>query len=196
MSHYQHVMKNILVINSTVRADESHSRNLTEHLLNHLQSQQEQTRVVRRELGDNAIPHYSADTSAGFYGETYEQAQAASELSFALIEEVKAADILIIGAPTYNFTIPSTLKAWIDHIARVGVTFRYTEEGPEGTLGGRKVYIAITSGGEASKYMEGQLEETFNMLGIDDITFIRAHTLDMPGGDAQLAAARADIDAL
>ncbi len=114
-----------------------------------------------------------------------------------------AADVVVIGAPIYNFSIPSQLKAWIDRIAQVGRTFKYTDKGPVGLAGGKTVIVAITrggvystsEGGQAMEHQESYLKVVFGFFGITDVRFVRAEGLAM--GDAPKAAAldaaRADI---
>tara|TARA_R110002049_G_scaffold44333_3_gene129763 strand:+ start:4024 stop:4608 length:585 start_codon:yes stop_codon:yes gene_type:complete len=120
-------------------------------------------------------------------------------LSDTLVAEVQAADTIIIGVPVYNFSIPASLKTWIDQIARAGVTFRYTENGPEGLLEGKRVIIAMASGGTGlgsdADFASNYLRFVLGFLGITDVTFVAADALAQ---DAQgtLARANAQIDAL
>lgn len=127
-------------------------------------------------------------------------------LTDALVDEFLAADVVVIGAPMYNFTVPTQLKAWIDRIAQAGRTFRYTETGPVGLAGGKKVYIASTRGGvystnaamSALDHQEAFLRTVLGFLGVTDVTVIRAEGVGM-GPDARakaLAAAQQEIDAL
>src|SRR5690606_13185688 len=103
------------------------------------------------------------------------------------IAALKAADIIVIGVPMYNFSIHSTLKAWIDHIMRAGVTFKYTEDGPVGLLGNKKVYLAIASGGVYSgdrkqfDFTEPYLRAALGFIGITDITTYRVEGVAIPG---------------
>ncbi|MNR37810.1 FMN-dependent NADH-azoreductase [compost metagenome] len=103
-----------------------------------------------------------------------------------LTDEVLAADVLVLAAPMYNFTIPSTLKAWLDHVLRAGITFKYTETGPQGLLTGKRAYILTARGGihagASSDHQEPYLRQVMAFIGIHDVTFIHAEGLNM-GGD-------------
>ena len=104
----------------------------------------------------------------------------AVERSDRLIAELQSSDAIIIGAPVYNYSIPSTLKAWIDHITRAGITFRYSEKGPQGLVTGKKVYVVTARGGGPVEHIEMQIAETFKMMGMTDIQFLHAGNLDSP----------------
>ena len=117
-------------------------------------------------------------------------------LSDSLIEEIKKADTLLIGSPVYNFSVPAVLKAWIDQIARVGVTFKYTPDGPVGLLSGKRAIIVIASGGTAVgsdiDYASGYLKHIMGFVGITDVTVIAADALGNDAG-TKIAAAQYDI---
>jgi FMN-dependent NADH-azoreductase len=127
--------------------------------------------VEYRDLDANPLPHLTSDVLSGA------NAVAQAEGS-RLLEQFLASDVIVIGAPMYNFGVPSTLKAWIDRIAVAGKTFRYTETGPEGLAGGRKVIIASGRGGihgnGPADFQENYLRQVFNFLGITDVEFVRA----------------------
>ncbi|MEK9802096.1 MAG: NAD(P)H-dependent oxidoreductase, partial [Curvibacter sp.] len=126
-------------------------------------------------------------------------------ISEALVSQFLAADVIVVGAPLYNFSIPSQLKAWIDRVAQVGRTFKYTEKGPQGLAGGKTVIVASTRGGiystsdagRALEHQESYLQTVFGFFGITDVRFVRAEGVAM--GDAPkaqaLAAAERDIKA-
>jgi FMN-dependent NADH-azoreductase len=128
-----------------------------------------------------------------------QQAEQAS-LSELLIEELQGSDTLVIGMPLYNFGVPSTFKAWIDRIARAGITFRYTENGPEGLLNGKKVYIVATRGGmykgTAKDSQTQYLTDVLGFLGMHEVNFIYAEGLHMPGGDVRLQLATDEINSI
>lgn len=187
-------MNNILVLNSSVRFEQSHSRQLTDRLLEKFDAG-EQT-VIYRDLVKQPIPHFDDAAFAGFGGDTSEAALQACNISDELIREIKDSHTIIIGAPVYNFSIPTTLKAWMDYIARAGVTFNYTAEGPKGYLKGRKVYIVLTRGGGLVEHIEIQLRQSLGMLGMHDITFIHASNLDTPEKEQGLAEVYEQIDAI
>ena len=181
----------ILNIISSPR-EESFSVALANGIIQKLKAANPDAEVVTRDVATNPFPHMeevhiqSIRTPAEEH--TPEQQQAAKH-SDEVIAELKAADVIIIGAPMYNFSIPSTLKAWIDHLARKGMTFRYTENGPEGLVTGKKVYVAMASGGvyssgpgAAGDFVAPYLKYVFGFMGMTDVTVLRAEGLGMPGG--------------
>ena len=127
--------------------------------------------VEYRDLDADPLPHLTGDILSG--ANAMAQAEGAR-----LLEQFLASDVIVIGAPMYNFGIPSTLKAWIDRIAIAGKTFRYTETGPEGLAGGRRVIVASGRGGiygnGPADFQENYLRQVFNFLGITDVEFVRA----------------------
>jgi FMN-dependent NADH-azoreductase len=130
--------------------------------------------------------------------QTPEQREALA-LSDALIAELKAAETVVIGMPIYNFGIPSALKAWIDLVARAGVTFRYTETGPVGLLTGKRVIVAVASGGTAVgseiDFATSYLRHILGFIGLTDVTFVAADRLAFDE-EASLAAAHREVEAL
>jgi FMN-dependent NADH-azoreductase len=141
--------------------------------------------VATRDLSRDLIPHLSADSFQGFRLEpsvrTVEQQQTA-QLSDELIAELNTADVIAIGVPMYNFSIPSTLRAYFDHIARAGVTFRYTSAGPEGLLRGKRAVIFVARGGRYGEDQETQtayLRQFLGFLGIKEVDFVYAEGLSM-----------------
>ena len=190
-------MANILRIDSSVRGDAS----VTRHLLDRIEDRLAGT-VVRRDLADSPLPVLSGTwaeanfTPAENRGPHHREALA---LSDDLIAELRAADVLLIGAPVYNFSIPSTLKAWIDLVARAGETFRYTEAGPEGLLEGKRAIVAFASGGtgigSGIDYSTGYLRFILGFLGIDDVRFVAADRMGQTLDEA-LSEAEGQIDAV
>ncbi|PSW20823.1 FMN-dependent NADH-azoreductase [Photobacterium sanctipauli] len=189
-------MKKVLVVNSSLRLAESHSRQLVEKIVGRIEKQLPAVAVTERDVAQFPIPHFGADTYQGFAGEQNHLAREAEALSTQLIEEVKANDILVIGAPVYNFMIPSTLKSWIDYITRAGVTFNYTEQGPQGYLTGKKVVVVLASGGGQVDAIEQQLAMVLSMVGLTDVTFIHAAGLDMPDSGGSLDKIHSKIEQL
>ena len=127
--------------------------------------------------------------------------QKARKLSDTLIEEIREADVLVIGAPMYNFGIPSTLKAWFDHVLRAGVTFRYTSEGPEGLMKGKRAIVVEARGGLYSNgpaagmdSQEPHLRTMLGFMGISDVRFVRAELLSRGGDSAAAAIASAEAE--
>ena len=129
-------------------------------------------RVDYRDLDADPLPHLTASVLGG-------EDTAAAAAGDATMRQFQAADVLVVGAPMYNFGIPSTLKAWIDRIAVAGKTFRYTADGPEGLAGGKRVIVASGRGGaygdaSPADFQEAYLRQVFGFLGIRDIDFVRA----------------------
>ena len=194
---------NILQINSSARRDSSHSTNLANRLVARLRDADPEATLAVRDL--NATPHPVLDEAA--LGALFTPADkrtgeqdARVALDDALIAEIQAADAVVLGVPMYNFGVPAPLKNWIDAIARAGVTFRYTEKGPEGLLKGKKVYVALTRGGRyrntPADTQVPYLETVFAFLGMNDVHFVYAEGLSM-GADAEqsaLASAHRQID--
>lgn len=183
-------MTNILVVNTSPNQDGSVTRGLTKEFTDTLASRIDGLQVVNRDLASNPPPHLDQETIGAFY--TFPEERSAEQklavaLSDTLVQEVKEADVIVIGAPMHNFGSPSSLKAYFDHIARVGETFRYTENGPEGLLKGRKVYVITARGGDYSEAspaaaMDIQtpyIKTVLGFLGITDVTFIHGHGLAM-----------------
>ena len=175
----------LLHIDSSILGDNSASRQLSSEVVKAWQAAEPSAVVTYRDLASDAISHFSATTlvAAGTAAELRDAAQQhEAELSASTLAEFLAADAVVIAAPMYNFTIPTQLKAWIDRIAVAGQTFRYTEAGPEGLCGGKKVVIVSTSGGLHAGQATGVAHEEylkvlFGFIGITDIEFVRAHGL-------------------
>ncbi|WP_417684494.1 FMN-dependent NADH-azoreductase [Pseudidiomarina gelatinasegens] len=166
---------NILHLDSGIFVDQSVSRKLSRDIVTHL-SQSSGVKVTHRDLVTNAVPHLDADTLL----------DNENTLSAELIAEIQAADVLVIGAPMYNFTIPTQLKAWLDRVLKAGVTFKYTEQGPVGLLTGKTAYIASGRGGIYSQgdaaaldHQESYLRNALAFIGITDVHVVRAEGLNM-----------------
>lgn len=179
-------MSKVLVLNSSALGGASVSNQLAQDALIELRARDPGLIVTVRDLGANPIPHLNSDSATALRGAApANEAQAtAQELSDTLIAELKAADAIVIGAPMYNFGIPSTLKAWFDYVLRAGVTFRYTEAGPVGLLEGKRAIIIESRGGYysegATKVLDSQephLRTLLGFVGIKDVTFIRVEKL-------------------
>lgn len=141
-------------------------------------------RIVVRDLARQPVPHLTAERFAAFGAaapqRTLEQQRYVAE-SDALIDELKRADVLVIGMPMYNFGVPSTFRAWFDHVARAGETFRYTPEGPVGLLGGRRAFVFATRGGRyagtALDLQSAYVRQVLGFIGIRDVEFTYAEGL-------------------
>jgi FMN-dependent NADH-azoreductase len=179
-------MSKVLVLNSSALGGASVSNQLVQDVLAELGARDPRLIVTVRDLGANPIPHLNSDSATALRGAApRNEAQAtAQELSDTLIAELKAADTIVIGAPMYNFGIPSTLKAWFDYVLRAGITFRYTEAGPVGLLEGKRAIVIESRGGYysegATKVLDSQephLKTLLGFVGIRDTTFIRVEKL-------------------
>lgn len=179
-------MPTVLVLTSSVLGETSVSSQLVQEAVSRLRSQDPTLRVITRDLGGSPIPHLTLDAATALrVDEPANAAQAAAQaLSNELIAELQAADIVVIGAPMYNFGISSTLKTWFDYVLRAGVTFRYTESGPAGLLRGKRAIVIESRGGLYSEgpaqvmdSQEPHLRTLLGFIGITDVTFIRAEKL-------------------
>ena len=175
----------LLHIDSSILGDNSASRQLSGEVVKAWQAAHPGLDVSYRDVAVEAIEHFSAATlvAAGTPAELRDAAQKhEAQLSADTLAQFMAADAVVIGAPMYNFSIPTQLKAWIDRIAVAGQTFRYTENGPEGLCNGKKVIVVSTSGGLHSGQATGVAHEDYlkvvlGFLGITDVEFVRAHGL-------------------
>ena len=195
-------MSTILVLNSSVLGEASASKRLVADTVNALRESDPSIRVIERDLAADPIPHFGSDAAAAVRGGdiTNEAQAAALNLSDALLNEVREADTLVIGAPMYNFGIPSTLKSWFDHVLRPGLAFRYSEAGPEGLLTGKRAIVILSRGGLYSegeaRVMDSQqphLRTLLGFIGITDVTFVLAEKLGF-GPDVREASLRAAKD--
>ena len=196
-------MSNLLVINSSANTGASVSRLLIEEAVGQTLKAAPNTKVVRRDLGSDPVPHLTTANLAGVRGtpETAEE-HAARALSDELIAELRAADTIVIAAPMYNFSVPTSLRAWFDFVLRAGETFRYSEAGPEGLLKGKKVIVLTSRGGlysqgpgTAADFQDPYLRHLLGFIGLTDVTFIHAEKIGF-GPDAReaaLAGAKAEI---
>ncbi|HEY0625453.1 MAG TPA: FMN-dependent NADH-azoreductase [Allosphingosinicella sp.] len=188
-------MANVLVINSSLSGAQSVSNKLTRQFADQLKVSVPSIEVKVRDIGSNPIPHLVPETVAGIRAEAITEAEKeARALSDKLIAELKEADLIVIGAPMYNFGIPSTLKTWFDHVLRARVTFRYTEEGPEGLLGDKRAVVIESRAGVYSEgaatamdSQEPHLRTLLGFMGITDVSFIRVEGLAF-GPEAAAAA--------
>ena len=190
-------MATILHLNSSVRNTGSISRQLTAEFLSKWQAAQPADVIVERDLATNPVPHLTEQMMGAFFTpaeqRSPEQAQTV-KLSDDLVAELLKADTIVLGAPMYNFSVSSTLKAWIDHVARAGLTFKYTETGPVGLVQGKKVYVFTSRGGVYSQgpaksmdFHETYLRAVLGFIGLTDVTFI--HTEGLAMGEAAVADA-------
>jgi FMN-dependent NADH-azoreductase len=188
-------MNSLLVINSSAAREGSVSRTLVEETVATLLGSNPEAQVVRRDLGASPVPHLTVDTLPGVRGTPATAAEnAARKLSDELIAELRAADTIVIGAPMYNFSVPTSLRAWFDYVLRAGETFSYSEAGPKGLLGGKRVIVIESRGGLYSEgpagafdFQEPYLRHLLGFVGITDVTFVHAEKIGY-GPDARTAA--------
>jgi FMN-dependent NADH-azoreductase len=188
---------NILHLDSSITGEASTSRTFSAEIVAALASRQPATQVTYHDLASEPLSHLSPAHLAAFQGGAVESAALSQDLAQGgrHLEELMAADALVIGVPMYNFGIPTQLKAWIDRVVVAGKTFRYTEKGPEGLLKGKKVFLATSSGGFYSgsspaavlEHAESYLKAVLGHIGLKDVTVIRAEGVNV-GPEARQAA--------
>ncbi|EGR9011657.1 TPA: FMN-dependent NADH-azoreductase [Vibrio parahaemolyticus] len=178
-------MSRVLALKSSILGDYSQSNKLLEDFIKNV----DQDKLTVRDLAANPLPvlDFAVATALRATEDLSQEQQAVVDLSDTLIEEVKAADTLVIAAPMYNFTIPTQLKNWIDLIARAGVTFKYTENGVQGLIEGKKAIVVTTRGGihkdSPTDNVTPYLRTVLGFVGITDVEFVYAEALNM-GDDA------------
>ena len=181
----------ILQINSSLKKEHSYSSKLSNAIIEKLKEKNSAVIVVTRDLTDDALPHFAETHFKALYNiDDIDPVQkaAAVKISDKLINELIDANTVVIGVPTYNLTIPSTLKSWIDFVVRAAKTFRYTSEGAMGLVENKKVYLAISSGGvfsegprKAFDFTEPYLRAVLGFIGLTDIDAVRVEGLAIPG---------------
>ena len=195
-------MSNILLIQSSIFGERSRSLSLAREFLNRHYAGQP---VTERVLTPASMPHLDGETAAAFATPEAQRSDRQRQLvtlSDALITELENADTVVLAVPMYNFSIPSTLKAWIDHVARAGRTFRYTAQGPEGLLKGKKVVVLTARGGHysgqspfrAMDFQEPYLRAGFGFLGMSDVSFVHLEGLNISPDEAAKALERAKVE--
>lgn len=178
-------MSTLLQINASLAGANGQSSRLAQRFVADWQAKHPDGRVITRDLASDPVPHLTAERFQAFLSQPEartEEQRAVNEYSDALIEEIKNADTIVFAVPMYNFSVPSTLRAYFDHIARVGVTFRYTANGPEGLLKGKKAYVFITRGGfyaDAADTQTPYLKQFLGFIGIADVSFVFAEGLGL-----------------
>ncbi|HLA70521.1 MAG TPA: NAD(P)H-dependent oxidoreductase [Steroidobacteraceae bacterium] len=191
-------MKNLLVINSSAAGTDSVSRVLVADAVSKLLAAEPDAQVTHRDLDAAPVPNLSSATLAGVRGTPKTAAEwVARKLSDELIAELRAADTIVIGAPMYNFSTSTLLRAWFDYVLRAGETFSYSEAGPQGLLGGKRVIVVAARGGSYSEgpaqaidFQEPYLRHLLGFVGLTDVTFVHAEKLGY-GPEAREAAMRA-----
>ena len=193
------MMKKVLVLNSSLNGEQGNSTKLSQLFVEQLANNQ-QISVTTRDLSDNAIAHLTQTEMAAWMTDANERSdeqKLLAAISDDLIAELNDNELIVIGMPMYNFGIPSTFKAWIDRIARAGITFKYTEQGAVGLIKDKKVVVLAARGGvyqgtdmdTQTKY----LKDVLGFVGMTDVDFIYAEGLAMPGAEQSLEAAQENI---
>jgi len=181
------------------------SSELSDELLTRLRAQYGELELTQRNFSKSPVPYVDQNWLQALMTPAEKRTPQQSEkvaYSDSLIQELEQADILLVGAPMYNFAIPAMLKSWTDHVARAGVTFKYTESGAQGLLKNKRVFVLLSSGGQheegVSDFIRPFLRTFFGFLGISAVEFIVAHGLNMGEAPraAGLAQARAQITQL
>lgn len=179
-------MRTLLQINTSLFSGDGQSSRLATAFVDAWRERHPEDRVIVRDFARDPIPHLDAERFRAFGTPAHERTPAQRDAvaqSDALIAELRSADVIVLGLPMYNFGVPSTLKAYFDHVARAGLTFRYTADGPEGLLPGKQVYVLAARGGRyEGTPMDTQsdfVRQFLGFLGIEDIQFIYAEGLAM-----------------
>ena len=198
-------MITVLNINSSLHGQQGQSSQLAREYVAGWQGAHPQARIITRDLAAQPLPHLDAERFGAFATpadkRTPSQAALVAE-SDALIAELKAADLIVLGLPMYNFGVPSTLKAYFDHVARAGLTFRYTDQGPEGLLRNKRAVVIATRGGQYAgtpkDTQSSYVRDFLAFLGIRDVDFVYAEGLAMGESLRQnsLQAAARDLEQL
>ena len=196
-------MTTVLKIQASLFGDQGQSSRLADRFIESLRHRHGALRVLTRDLNARPVPPLTLERFQAFgtaEADRDEAQQAVVRESDALVDELRAADIVVLAVPMYNFTIPAALHNYFDHIARAGVTFRYTEHGPEGLLKGKRTYVFAARGGLHGEDHSQSLflRQFLGFIGLEDAKFVYAEGLAM-GEQAReqgLVAARAQLDAL
>lgn len=176
-------MKTLLKIQTSLAGAEGQSSQLADRFVAAWLARHPGGRVIARDVANEQVPHLTAARFQSFATKAEERTaeqQAVVDYSDALIDELRSADTIVLAVPMYNFSVPSTLRAYFDHIARAGVTFRYSSAGPEGLLKGKKAYVFVTRGGIYPAQVDTQtpyLRQFLGFIGITDVEFVYAEGL-------------------
>lgn len=197
-------MKTLLKIQASLYGSQGQSSQLADRFVESWLARNPGGRVITRDVSGDAIPHLTAERFQAFSSKAEDRTpaqQAAIDFSDVLIDELRSADAIVFAVPMYNFSVPSTLRAYFDHVARAGVTFRYGATGPEGLINGKQAYVFITRGGIYPAQADTQtpyLKQFLGFIGITDVEFVYAEGLAY-GDEAReksLSAAREAMSGL
>lgn len=189
-------MKNVLLIKSSILADNSQSNQLADYLISKISAN-----VSQHDFGANPLPYYDLNAAVGTRNEPQNDAQKqALALSNQLIDEVKSSDVLVFAVPMYNLGIPAQLKTYIDYLNRAGVTFQYGANGPEGLITGKKAVVILAHGGiyqgSAFDLTRAYMQAVLNFIGVTDVEFVYAEGFGYGAEAAEKAqvSAKAELD--
>ena len=179
-------MSTLLQLNSSLFGENGVSTQLADDFVRNWQASHPQGRLIKRDLVSQPLLHMDGDTLGALMSSPDQRSpaqQAMVDEADTLIRELQQAEVVVIGAPMYNFSVPSQLKSWFDRVARAGVTFRYTEQGAQGLLSGKKVYVFTSRGGvhqgQTSDGVTPWLRTILGFLGMDEVEFIYAEGLNL-----------------
>lgn len=194
-------MTKILHVSASVNGENSNSRQIALKLIDRIKAADSSATVVERDTNDAIVSAITGETVGAYYTPAENRSEAQKKVIAAsdkMVAEIMDADVLVIGAPMYNFSIPSTLKAWVDLIARVGVTFNYTENGPVGLVEGKKAYIVSATGGvpvnSQADFATPYLKQVLAFIGITDVEVVEASGFGVNAEEA-MAKAIANVEA-
>ena len=194
-------MTSILKISTSVFGKQGNSAQLIDHLIASLNISESDRSIIDLDLNQSPLPHLNGEIFSSFLADKNaltEEQQKSVARSDEVVQQLKDADIVVIAAPMYNFSIPSTLKSWMDHIARAGLTFKYTPEGPVGLLESKPVYVITTRGGQyrdsGKDFQIPLVRQFFSFIGLSDVRVIYAENLARSEGkETSLQQAKQDI---
>jgi FMN-dependent NADH-azoreductase len=201
----EHAMTTLLQINSSLYSQDGQSSQLGRQFIESLRERDPRAQVIERDLAREPVPHLDAARFQAFLTRPDARTPGQRDVvaySDTLIDELRRADVIVLGLPLYNFGVPSQLKAYFDHVARAGVTFKYTEQGPVGQLTGKKAYVFATRGGRylgtPADTQTAYVRQFLGFLGITDVEFVYAEGLALgpAARDESLAQARTAVQNL
>ena len=194
-------MTKVLHVSASVNGENSNSRQIALKLIDRIKAADSSATVIERDTNEAVVSAITGETVGAYYTPAENRSEAQKKeiaASDKMVAEIMDADVLVIGAPMYNFSIPSTLKAWVDLIARVGVTFNYTENGPVGLVEGKKAYIVAATGGvpvnSPADFATPYLKQVLAFIGITDVEVVEASGFGVNAEEA-MAKAIANVEA-
>lgn len=178
-------MQTLLKVQASLSGAQGQSSQLADRFIERWRAEHPNGRVIVRDLSFDPVPHLTAERFQAFLTKAQDRTPAQQAIvneSDTLIVELKNADVIVFAIPMHNFSVPSTVRAYFDHIARYGVTFRYTEKGPEGLIKGKKTYVFLARGGvypESADTQTPYLRQFLSFIGLHELKFVHAEGLDM-----------------